>query len=175
MVGPRSPLATRDPGFFARLEQGRPILVPGDGFPFSHLIHVDDVARLLVALIENERVAGEVYNAAGAEYTSIFGCIHLMARAAGAEPNLVHVPTDVLRSLGRPVLRWGEAAADGAVFSIAKALDHLAWVPRFGLEAAYRDSYEWYAAGGRDGYEYDFSIDDEVLSQFDQLRTRRPG
>jgi nucleoside-diphosphate-sugar epimerase len=53
-----------DPGFFARLERGRPILIPGDGFPFVHLIHIDDVARMLVALIGNDRVRGEAYNAA---------------------------------------------------------------------------------------------------------------
>ncbi|MEZ5257828.1 MAG: NAD-dependent epimerase/dehydratase family protein [Ilumatobacteraceae bacterium] len=31
-LGPRSPLVTRDPIFFARLEQGRPVFVPGEGF-----------------------------------------------------------------------------------------------------------------------------------------------
>ena len=36
-LGPMSPLASRDPIFFARLEAGRPILVPGEGFSFVHL------------------------------------------------------------------------------------------------------------------------------------------
>ena len=30
-----SPLASRDPIFFARLEAGRPILIPGEGFSSS--------------------------------------------------------------------------------------------------------------------------------------------
>lgn len=164
-VGPRSPLASRDPAFFARLEQGRPILVPGDGFPFVHPVHIDDVAALMAAVIGNDRAIGETYNAAGAEYASILGCVRLMARAAGVDADVVHVPMEVVRRLGRPLVHWNEATAGGTVFSIAKALDHLDWTPRLGLEAAYRDSYRWFAAGGRDAYEFDFSVDDEVLAR----------
>jgi nucleoside-diphosphate-sugar epimerase len=163
-AGPRSPLPTRDPGFFARLEQGRPILIPGDGFPFVHMIHIDDVARLLVAMCGNGRVAGEIYNAAGLEYTSILGTVQIMARVSGHDADIVPVPLDLLRRLGRPVVHWHEGTAGGTVYSIRKALDHLDWEPAFGVEAAYRDSWEWYAAGGRDDYEFDFSYDDEVLA-----------
>ena len=85
-VGPKTPLASREPVFFARLEQGRPILVPGEGFPFVHLVHVQDVARLMVALAGNERAIGEQYNVGGAEITSILGCGRLLARAGGVEP-----------------------------------------------------------------------------------------
>jgi nucleoside-diphosphate-sugar epimerase len=165
-VGPRSPLASRDPAFFARLELGRPILVPGDGFPFVHAIHIDDAARFMASLLGNDRAVGEVYNAAGAEYASILGCIQMMARAAGVDANLVRVPLEVLRRTG-PVVHWGEATAGGQVISITKALDHLDWSPQIGLQAAYEDSYRWFAAGGRDSYEFDFSHDEKVLAQLD--------
>lgn len=171
-VGPRSPLASRDSSFFARLEAGRPILIPGEGFPFIHLIHINDVARLLVSLLGNPRAVGESYNAAGAEVTSILGCVHLMARAVGVEPNVVHVPFELVRLLGQPLVHWGEAIAGGTVFSIAKALEHLDWCPRIGLKEAYRDSYRWFAAGGRDQYEFDFSFDDHVLARLEAKDTR---
>ncbi|HET9691539.1 MAG TPA: NAD-dependent epimerase/dehydratase family protein [Acidimicrobiales bacterium] len=164
-IGPRSPLPTRDPGFFARLEQGRPVLVPGDGFPFVHLVHVDDAAGLLVALLGNPLVAGEAYNAAGPEFASILGTVHLFARAAGVEPHVVHVPLDVLRGWGKPVGHWHEGTAGGTVISIAKALAHLDWRPRFGLAAACTDSWAWYDAGGRDLYEFDFTDDDRLLAE----------
>lgn len=51
------------------------------------------------------------------------------------------------------------------MFSIDKALRDLDWSPSFGLEAAYRDSYRWYDAEGRDTYDYDFSADDAMLAQ----------
>jgi nucleoside-diphosphate-sugar epimerase len=164
-IGPKTPLASREPVFFARLEQGRPILVPGEGFPFVHLVHVQDVARLMVALAGNERAIGTAYNVGGAEITSILGCVRLMARAVGVEPEIVHVPLDVARRARPPLVHWGEGLVGGAMFSIDKALAHLDWEPSFGLEAAYRDSYEWFKAEGRDRYEFDFSGDEAVLAE----------
>ncbi|MGH2782856.1 MAG: NAD-dependent epimerase/dehydratase family protein [Thermoleophilaceae bacterium] len=163
-VGPRTPLATREPVFFARLEQGRPILVPGEGFPFVHLVHVQDVARLMVAVAGNERAVGERYNVGGAEITSILGCVRLMARAVGIEADIVHVPLDIARRAQPPLVHWGEGLVGGAMFSIDKALAHLHWEPGFGLEAAYRDSYDWFRTEGRDRFEFDFSGDDAVLA-----------
>jgi nucleoside-diphosphate-sugar epimerase len=163
-IGPRSPLASRDPGFFARLEAGRPILIPGDGFPFIHLVHIDDVADLLASVLGNDRAVGQTYNAAGAEYASILGTVHLMARAAGVEPDIVNVPIDYLLRTSRSVVHWNEGTAGGTVFSIDKALAELDWSPRFGLPAACADSYAWFAAGGRGTYQFDFSDDDAILA-----------
>ena len=164
-IGPHSPLVTREPIFFRRLELGRPILIPGEGFPFVHLVHVQDVARLMVSLIGNERAHHQVYNVAGADYASVLGCIELMARAVGVRPEVVHVPFDVARSARHALVHWGEAIVGGATFSIDKALADLDWSPSYGLEAAYADSYAWFAAEGRDTFEYDFSADDALLAE----------
>jgi len=163
-LGPMSPLVTRDPVFFRRLELGRPIPVPGDGFAFVHLVHVADVARLMVSLLGNPAVAGETYNVAGTEVTSIVGAIQLMARAVGVTPHIVPVPMEVARRRQPPLVHWGEAIMGGTVLSVDKALRDLDWRPTFGLEDGYRDSYAWFAAGGRDRYEYDFTADDDVLA-----------
>jgi nucleoside-diphosphate-sugar epimerase len=164
-LGPRSPLPTRDPVFFARLEQGRPILLPGEGFPFLSIVHVDDVARFMVALLGNPVVAGETYNVTGWEVASIVGLVHLMAKAVGVEPHVVTVPVDVARSLGRPLVHWGEALVGGAVFAMDKARRDVAWSPQFGIEDGYRDSYAWFRDGGRDQYAFDFTADDELLAR----------
>lgn len=164
-IGPKSPLASREPAFFRRLELGRPILIPGEGFPFVHLIHVQDVADLMASIIGNDRAVGQIYNVAGGEVSSIYGCIRLMARAVGVEPDIVHVPIEVARAVHPPLVHWGEAVAGGAMFSIDKALAELDWQPRFGLEDGYRNSYEWFDAEGRDSYEFDFSSEDELLTR----------
>ena len=164
-LGPRSPVVTRDPIFFRRLELGRPILVPGDGFAFVHLVHVNDVARLMAALLGNPAVAGETYTVAGTEVTSILGAVEMMARAVGVRPDIVHVPMERARRCHPPLVHWGEAVMGGVVLSVDKALRDIDWVPEFGLESGYQDSYDWFAAGGRDRYEYDFTGDDEVLSE----------
>ncbi len=164
-LGPMSPLASRDPVFFARLEAGRPILVPGEGFSSIHLIHVADVAALMASIAGNERAPGQVYNVAGREVTSIVGAVQLMARAVGVTPDIINVPVDIARAQKTPLVHWGEGLVGGMFFSIDKALADLDWSPRYGVEDGFRHSYEWFAAGGRDRYEFDFSADDAVLAQ----------
>ena len=164
-IGPHSPLVTREPIFFRRLELGRPILIPAEGFPFVHLVHVQDVASLMVSLIGNERAHQQIYNVAGSEITSVLGCIELMARAVGVRPDVVHVPLDVARQARHALVHWGEASVGGAMFSIDHALRDLDWSPSYGLEAAYADSYAWFDREGRDTFEYDFSADDALLAQ----------
>jgi UDP-glucose 4-epimerase len=163
-LGPRSPLVTREPIIFKRLEEGRPIFVPGDGFPFVHLVHVADVARLMVALVGNPAVVGQGYNVAGRDLSSVEGCIRLMAKAVGVEPHIVHVPMDLARAARPPLLHWGEALVGGAMFSIDKALRDLDWTPSFGLADGYADAYRWFGDGGRELFDYDFSGDEALLA-----------
>ena len=164
-IGPRSPLASREPSFFARLEQGRPILIPGEGFPFVHLIDVADVARCMVAVATSPAAIGQAYNVAGPEVTSVAGCMHLMGRAAGVSPVIVNVPMGRAVRTNPPLVHWGEAVVGGTVLAIDKAAADLGWRPQVGLEEAYRRSYEWWSTVGRDRYEYDFTGDDALLAE----------
>jgi nucleoside-diphosphate-sugar epimerase len=163
-IGPHTPLVSREPAFFARLERGLPVLLPGDGHAFVHLVHIDDVARHLIALGSTPTAAGRAYNVAGSEFTSVFGCVQLMARVVGVEADVRFVPLDVARGAKPPLVHWGEALVGGAVFSIAKSLAELDWRPQFGLEAAYRDSFAWYDREGREQFEFDFSGDEKLLA-----------
>jgi nucleoside-diphosphate-sugar epimerase len=129
-----------------------------------NLIHVADVATLMVSIIGNAAAVGQIYNVSGAEYTSVLGCVRMMAAAAGTEAEIVHVPVEMARTLRAPLMHWHEGVNGGSVYSIDKALRDLDWTPRFGLEAGYQDSYDWWASEGRDRYQYDFSLDDEVLA-----------
>src|SRR5262245_53065707 len=164
-LGPRSPQPTRDPAFFARLEAGRPILIPGEGFAALQLVHINDVARLMASLIGNERVKGQAYNVSGAEVTSIVGMIHLIARAMGISARIIEVPMTVARQQRPPLVHWGEALTGTALLSIDKALRDIDWTPNFGIEDGYRDSYAWYEREGRSLYEFDFSRDDALIAQ----------
>ena len=166
-TGPLSPLGTREPSFFARLEEGRPILIPGEGFPFVHLVHVQDVASLMASVAGNAATAGQTYNVAGAEVASITSCVRLMAKVIGVEAKIVNVPLDTARRLNPPLVHWNEGLLGGAVFSIDKALRELDWTPQFGLEDSYRDSYEWFVKEGRDRYEFDFTRDDELMARLE--------
>jgi nucleoside-diphosphate-sugar epimerase len=164
-LGPRSPAATRDPIFFERIEAGRPILIPAEGYAALSLVHTLDVARLMASLIGNERVKGEAYNVSGSEITSIVGVMHLIAQAMGMKAQVVEVPLEIARRQLPPLLHWGEGVAGTAVLSIEKALRDIDWRPKFGIVEGYRDSYEWYLREGRGRYQFDLSGDDALLAQ----------
>jgi len=163
-MGPRSPAATRDPIFFARIEAGRPIFIPGNGFAAMSLVHTKDVARLMASLPGNETVKGQAYNVSGSDITSIVGVMHLIAKAMGMKAQVVEVPADVARKQHPPLLHWGEALAGTAILSIDKALRDIDWTPQFGIEDGYRDSYEWFVREGRSRYQFDFSTDDALAA-----------
>jgi nucleoside-diphosphate-sugar epimerase len=164
-LGPRSPAATRDPGLFARIEQGRPVLIPGDGFAALSLVHVKDVARLMASLIGNEEVKGQAYNVSGAEVTSIVGVVHLVARAMGMQVRVVNVPMELARRQNPPLLHWGEGLAGTAILSIDKALRDIDWTPQCSIEDGYRDSYDWFVREGRGRYAFDFTRDEALLAE----------
>ncbi len=164
-LGPRSPQPTRDPAFFARLEAGRPILIPGEGFAALQLVHINDVARLMASLVGNQRVRGEAYNVSGAEITSIVGVVQLIAKAMDRKPTIVEVPMELARRQRPPLVHWGEALTGSALLSIEKALRDIDWSPRFSIEEGYRDSYAWYEREGRRAYSFDFSAEDALLAE----------
>ncbi len=165
-LGPMSPLASRDPVFFARLELKRPIPIPGDGLPLVHLVHVADVAACMASVIETERSIGQAYNVLGREAATVSAMLHLMARAVGVEAQILHVPMDAARRTQPPLVHWGEALTGSVYFSLDKAQGELPWAPRFGLEEGYRDSYAWFVREGRDRYTFDFARDDALIAKF---------
>jgi nucleoside-diphosphate-sugar epimerase len=164
-MGPRTAAASRDPAFFARIESGRPVLIPGEGFAAMSLVHINDVARLMVALLGNDKVKGQAYNVSGREITSIVGVVHLIAQAMGMKARVIEVPLAIARKQHPPLMHWGEGVAGTAILSIEKALRDIDWAPRYGIEAGYRDSYEWYAREGRARYTFDFSRDEALLAE----------
>jgi nucleoside-diphosphate-sugar epimerase len=167
-MGPHSPLPTREPNFFAKLERGLPILMPGDGMAAVNLVHVDDVATAMCAVIETDASKGQIYNVDGAEFSSILAYVRFMAAAVGVEPTIVHVPRDIAKRVRPPIIHWAEWYRGGMVFSIEKAKRELGWQPAFGIASGLADAYRWFQAEGRDWYTFDFSRDEELLKTLEQ-------
>ncbi|WP_436348619.1 NAD-dependent epimerase/dehydratase family protein [Natronorubrum sp. FCH18a] len=83
--------------YLSRLPEGNPIVVHGDGTSLWGACHRDDVARAFVGAVGNERASGEAYNVTSEEVITWNQYHRRVAGAIGApEPELVHVPTDVL-------------------------------------------------------------------------------
>lgn len=170
-MGPMSPAVTREPGTFKRLEEGRPLIIAGKTEAMVHFIHTRDAARALCAVLGKPQAAGQVYNVAGKQFSSIENYMRLMAQAVGVEPNILVMPNDVPAHLRSPIVHWLEASRGSMVFSIEKIRRELGWEPHFTIAEGLADSYRWFRDGGRERYDYDFSADEQVLEELDRLGT----
>lgn len=83
-----------------RLRAGKPLIIPGDGNtifqPGSAKLHGEMIAWLL----GREFAIGEDYNCVPREHSTLDEYVRLVARLAGAKAHIVHIPTDILLSLG---------------------------------------------------------------------------
>lgn len=125
--------------------------------------HVKDLADAFVKVINNPKVAGQVYNVAGDKYVTFDGLAKACAKAAGApEPELIHYkPKD---------FDFGKNKAfpfrDQHFFaSIEKAKRDLNWEPQFDLLEGLRDSYEKDFGRGTCREAADFFCDDMIIQR----------
>jgi nucleoside-diphosphate-sugar epimerase len=79
-----------------RMRRGQKIIVHGDGTSLWTLTHHSDFARGLVGLLGNSRAIGEAVHITSDESLNWNQIFEIVARAAGTEPRLVHVPSDVV-------------------------------------------------------------------------------
>ena len=79
-----------------RLEQGKPIVVHGDGSSLWVLTHHRDFAKGLVGLLANRKAIGEAFHITSDEVLTWNEIFDTVARAAGVKPSIVHVPSAII-------------------------------------------------------------------------------
>jgi nucleoside-diphosphate-sugar epimerase len=80
----------------ARMRQGKPVVVHGDGTSTWVLTHHRDFAVGFVGLIGNPAALGEAFHITSDELLTWNQIFTIVGRAAGVEPKLVHIPSDVI-------------------------------------------------------------------------------
>jgi UDP-glucose 4-epimerase len=112
------------PKFIRRAKQGKTLEIYGDGKQTRDFIHASDIASAILAALENDSSAGEVYQVASGtetEINSLAEQIQELASEAGKSVEIVH--TDPRR---------GEIKYNYS--SIDKIQRDLGWEPRIDLE-----------------------------------------
>jgi len=79
-----------------RLRRGQKVIVPGDGTSLWVLTHNRDFAKGILGLFGNARAVGEAYHITSDELLTWNQIYEALARAAGAEPRFVHVPSELI-------------------------------------------------------------------------------
>jgi nucleoside-diphosphate-sugar epimerase len=79
-----------------RMRRGQPVIVPGDGTSLWTVTWNGDFAKGFVGLLGREQLAGHAYHITSDEVLSWNDIYLEAAHAAGAEPKLVHIPSDLI-------------------------------------------------------------------------------
>lgn len=88
-----------------RLQTGRPVLVPGDGTTLMHVGSAYNTGKMIAALVDFPPAIGKDYTCGHPTFTTHDGYVQLFARALGVQPNIVHIPTDLIAALEYPEIR----------------------------------------------------------------------
>jgi nucleoside-diphosphate-sugar epimerase len=78
------------------MRQGRKVIVPGDGSSLWVITHNTDFAKGLVGLLGQSGAIGNAFHITSDEVMTWDQFYNLAGEAAGVEPNLVHIPTDLI-------------------------------------------------------------------------------
>ncbi len=133
--------ADRNMARLLRLLRRTPLVpVPGGGHRLQQPVHVEDVARAVVAALDTPRAIGKAYDVAGPEPLTFREVIEQAAEAVGRRVRLVPVPLAPLatflrlyeRVVDRPHLKGEqlERLAEDKAFDISAARQDLAFEPR---------------------------------------------
>ncbi len=87
-----------------RMRKGKPVVVHGDGTSLWTLTHHEDFAKGFVGLLGNAQAIGEDFHITSDEWLSWNQIHEIVARAAGTEAKMVHVPSEVIATYDA---NWG--------------------------------------------------------------------
>ncbi|HTW10100.1 MAG TPA: NAD-dependent epimerase/dehydratase family protein [Acidimicrobiales bacterium] len=129
-----------------RIRRGAPIIVPGDGTSIWTITHNSDFAKGLLGLSGNRAAIGEDFHITSDESLTWDQIYLAVGEAAGAVPNILHVPSDGIIASNPDELGnlWGDKA-HSTVFDNSKLLgavpDFKATVP---FSAGIKETIAWF-------------------------------
>ncbi|PRY36951.1 NAD-dependent epimerase/dehydratase family protein [Umezawaea tangerina] len=120
------------PRFVGQALSGQPLTVYGGGEQIRCFCHVLDVVPAMVALLEDERAHGDVFNLGGTEQVSIADLAERVVAATGSTSEIVHLSYEQA---------YGEGFEDmrRRVPDSTKALERVGFRPRRSLDDVIAD------------------------------------
>lgn len=143
-----SAVAGHDYTLVDRIRRGLPIVSHGDGTSFWMMTYHTDFALGFMGLVGNPRALGEAFHITTDEVLTWDAIYREIGRAAGREPEIVHVPSDLLAALMPD--KAGTLLGDKAHSSIFDNAKLKAAVPEYRATVSFRDgiarSVAWFDA-----------------------------
>jgi 2'-hydroxyisoflavone reductase len=164
IFGPNNPF-DRETFFWDRIVAGRPVIIPGDGSRPMQWVHVDDVARVAIAASQADAANGAAYNLGSDPPVTQVEFVRALARAAGRDAELVHVPREQIQAAGgslfAPPLYFGAYLDLPPLTVKAQRVRTELGCELTPLDEGLRDTFRWYQSQRRPAP--DFSWEDRLL------------
>ncbi len=113
----------------ARMRQGKPVIVPGDGTSLWTITHNSDFAKGFVGLLGRPQAIGQAFNIMSDEVLTWDEIYRQVAAAAGADARIVHVASDFIAAC-LPEMT-GTLLGDKAVSAVFDTMKIKRFVPDF--------------------------------------------
>ncbi|MCG8568847.1 MAG: SDR family oxidoreductase [Spirochaetes bacterium] len=165
----------REAYFFDRISQGQPILIPGAGYNTAQYIHVDDLAELFIAAIDNQKAFGKAYNAAGPDVVNIRKLPLLIAKIMNKESRVFYYDKKDLSKIFSPeeLANYGKSyfpftTEFTMLYDISPTLRDFQWSPQYDMESGLMQTYKWYLE--QDHQLPDFEFEQKMLKFFEEIQ-----
>ena len=174
IYGPHNYLPEREFSYFARITQGRKLIIPGDGRNIFHPIHVDDLATAFASVPGKEIAIGKSYNIMSRHGTTFNLWFTTIADVMGKSIEILHSngtwfdETVTKLEIQPPsgfVYYWGSSY----LFDTEKARQELGWFPKYNIKDGLEMTYKWWVSQGLDKKSWDFSPEDRLIDALDKL------
>ena len=153
----------------ARMRQGKPIVVHGDGTSLWVLTHNRDFAKGFVGLLGNNRAIGEAVHITSDELLTWDEITRTLARALGTEAEIVHVASDRIAEFDKD---WGDSLLGDKTHSVIFDNTKLRrLVPDYAAAIPFARGAEEIVAF-YDGHPTHQLVDPKLDNLFDQIITR---
>ena len=149
-----------------RMRRSQKVIVPGDGTALWTMTHNSDFAAGFVPLLGNDRAIGEAFHITSDEALTWNQYYQAVAEAAGAEIDIVHVPTDALIAANPDDKGslWGDKV-HSTIFDNSKLRE---LVPDFEAQVPFaegiRETIEWF-----DADDSRRAVDTELSARWDRI------
>ena len=154
-----------------RMRKGKKVIVHGDGSSLWVLTHHKDFAKGFNELLGNNKAIDEAFHITSDELLSWNQIFQIMGRAAGVEPNIVHIPSDFIAAFDK---QWGDELLGDKTHSVifdnskikSVAPDYTASIP---FSKGAEEIMNWYdAKPSRQEIDKEFnSLIDKIISFYE--------
>ncbi len=165
IYGPGNPFY-REAFFWDRLRDGRPIILPGDGYRLMQFVYIKDLVRACMRAMEEPAAVGEAFNVANDRPITQAEFVQAVVAAAGKKPNIVRVPRERIAEAGGDPM--GQPGYFGVYLDVppitsvvVKAKRILGFQPT-SFEVGLKETYRWYSRNVKKS-RIDYSFEDRLV------------